>query len=68
MTEELWQLALHTLDRDVCTCITDDLMATNALTGDQTDAVTFWREINQLYPCRSFELVKQAMMQHARQR
>lgn len=55
VSHELWQIALNTLNMNLCTSITEELQKQQALTEEQVAMVTFLKELNDLYPSRNFE-------------
>ncbi|XP_053405680.1 spatacsin-like isoform X2 [Mercenaria mercenaria] len=58
VSEELWKIALYTLDITICNSITEELITTSQLNKDQIAMVTFFKELNVIYPCRNFEEIQ----------
>ena len=51
-------MALYTLDMTLCNSILKELQSLSTLKPDQVALVTFLKELNTLYPCRNFELLR----------
>lgn len=56
-TEELWKIALTCTDLTICNSIFEELQA-STLSGEHRAMVTFFKELNELYPCRDFDQLK----------
>ena len=58
VSEELWKMALHTLDITICNSITEELLKSSKLNKEQVAMVTFFKQLNETYPCRNFEAIQ----------
>ncbi|WAQ97766.1 SPTCS-like protein [Mya arenaria] len=54
VVDQMWHIAMFTLDIDVCMTITECLSEDKSLSEDQIAMVTFLKEVNKLYPSRNF--------------
>jgi hypothetical protein len=55
VAEDLWNIALFTQETTLCNSIIEELLSGSSLSGEQISMVKFYKELNELYPCRNFE-------------
>jgi hypothetical protein len=60
VSEELWKMALYTLDINICNSITEELLKSSKLNEEQVAMVTFFKQLNEIYPCRNFETIQKS--------